>query len=64
MIVTHNASLREVYYDFGQRLPTSYLDSLLMTRIRAPFSSFSLWLSDLSSDKTYRNRESSIRLSW
>lgn len=29
----------------------SYLESLLMTRMRAPFSSFSLWLSDFSSVK-------------
>lgn len=29
-----------------------YLDSLLMTRMRAPFSSFSLWLSDFSSVNT------------
>lgn len=31
--------------------PASYLESLLMTRMRAPFSSFSLWLSDFSSVK-------------
>jgi hypothetical protein len=29
-----------------------YLDSLLMTLMRAPFSSFSLWLSDFSSVNT------------
>lgn len=32
----------------------SYLESLLMTRMRAPFSSFSLWLSDFSSVKICR----------
>lgn len=32
-------------------LQASYLESLLMTRMRAPFSSFSLWLSDFSSVK-------------
>lgn len=31
-----------------------YLESLLMTRMRAPFSSFSLWLSDFSSVKICR----------
>lgn len=30
-----------------------HLDSLLMTRMRAPFSSFSRWLSDLSSVRTW-----------
>lgn len=30
----------------------AYLDSLLMTLMRAPFSSFSLWLSDFSSVRT------------
>lgn len=35
----------------GVRSP-AYLDSLLMTLMRAPFSSFSLWLSDFSSVNT------------
>lgn len=34
-----------------------YLDSLLMTLMRAPFSSFSLWLSDFSSVNTYGGTE-------
>lgn len=34
-----------------------YLDSLLMTLMRAPFSSFSRWLSDFSSVNTCRVRE-------
>lgn len=33
-----------------------HFDSLLMTRIKAPFSSFSLWLSDLKSFKTWGSR--------
>lgn len=33
-----------------------YLDSLLMTLMRAPFSSFSLWLSDFSSVNTCSDR--------
>ena len=39
------------------RLKNFHLDNLLMTRIRAPFSSFSRWFSDLSSTKTWRSRE-------
>lgn len=34
-----------------------YLDSLLMTLMRAPFSSFSRWLSDFSSVNTCRGTE-------
>lgn len=42
----------------GRALPSYirslvYLDSLLMTLMRAPFSSFSLWLSDFSSVNTF-----------
>lgn len=35
----------------------TYLESLLMTRIRAPFSSFRRWLSALRSTRTWRNKE-------
>lgn len=37
-----------------------YLDSLLMTLMRAPFSSFSLWLSDFSSVNTCRVTEGKV----
>ena len=38
----------------------SYLESLLMTRMRAPFSSFSLWLSDFSSVKICRETRGKV----
>lgn len=40
-----------------------YLDSLLMTLMRAPFSSFSLWLSDFSSVRTCGER-GQVREGW
>lgn len=40
-----------------------HLDSLLMTRMRAPFSSLSLWLSDLSSVKTWKKYEGKKKIS-
>lgn len=48
-----------------ERQTSFHLDSLLMTRMRAPFSSLSLWLSDLSSVKTWgrRRKETMLELS-
>lgn len=39
-----------------------HLDSLLMTRISAPFSSFSRWLSDLSSVKIWDDEGKEMKL--
>lgn len=46
----------------SQRL--AYLDSLLMTLMRAPFSSFSLWLSDFSSVRTCGREGKASQSSW
>lgn len=53
----------------GQQMPSNtwilvYLDSLLITLMRAPFSSFSLWLSDFSSVNTCRWQSKKCVRTW